>query len=55
MPRRHYSYDEYDNAGELGIDPLNGDLEIGIGNGLAIDLDNGDLAIQIAPGIDIDL
>jgi len=43
---------QQDNAGRIGMD-TDGDMTIGLGNGLTIDSD-GDLGIQIAPGISID-
>ena len=45
--------EERDNAGSLNV-TTNGDLAMGIGNGLAIDLETGDLGMQIAPGIVVD-
>ena len=42
-----------DNAGDLGID-LDGDLNMGLGNGLTMDMTDGSLGIQIAPGISMD-
>lgn len=42
-----------DNAGTLSMD-TDGDLNIGIGNGLTIDPTDGSLGVQIAPGISID-
>lgn len=41
------------NTGKPGID-TDGDLTIGIGNGLTIDATDGSLGMEIAPGISID-
>jgi hypothetical protein len=41
-------FDYGDNAGQLGVD-AEGDLTIGIGNGLAVDVTDGDLVVDV-PG-----
>lgn len=43
------------NAGDLGFDVTDGDLTIGLGDGLAIDTETGDLELEIAPGLDVPL
>lgn len=42
------------NVGDIGINPIDGDLTMGIGNGLAIDLATGGLDINVG-GISIPL
>jgi hypothetical protein len=42
------------NAGDLSIGVNDGDLNVGIGNGMTIDLDTGDIGIEIAPGLSYD-
>lgn len=42
-----------DNAGDLGVD-FDGDLTVGLGNGLGIDTSDGSLEIEVFPGVYID-
>jgi hypothetical protein len=48
-------YWDQSRFGALGIDLLDGDVTIGLGNGLVEDLSTGQVELQIAPGIDIPL
>lgn len=49
-----YDYQcQKDNAGEIGVN-TNGDLTVGLGNGLTMDLTDGSLGMRIAPGVSID-
>lgn len=53
--RRQRSYvDDGDNAGQLGVNS-EGDLTIGLGNGLTVDAEDGSIGVEIAPGFSIDL
>lgn len=42
-----------DNQGALGINS-EGDLTIGLGNGLTVDLDDGSLGIDVGGGFSVD-
>ncbi len=39
--------------GELGFNVLDGDMTVGLGNGLVEDLGTGQLEYEVAPGVDI--
>jgi hypothetical protein len=42
-----------DNLGRVDIDPISGDLEIGIGGGLTMDVETGEVGFEVAPGLAI--
>jgi len=50
-----YGTNQGSNAGQLGVDVTDGDLTVGLGNGLAIDVATGEVELQIFPGVDIPL
>lgn len=52
-PRRRYDDDD-DNVGTLGVN-TEGDLTVGLGNGLTLDVEDGSLGIEILPGFSVDL
>jgi hypothetical protein len=43
-----------DNIGQLGVN-TEGDLTIGLGNGLTLDAEDGSLGLEVAPGFSVDL
>lgn len=50
-----YGTNQDSNVGQLGVDVTDGDLTVGLGNGLAIDTQTGELELEIFPGVDIPL
>lgn len=53
-PRRRRRLDDGGDVGQPGVNS-EGDLTIGLGNGLTLDAEDGSIGVELAPGFSIDL